>query len=72
MRFLFRSGKGAKRRVMHIQSFLRDGTPTFDPMCSTPGPFNRSINAPFGLGRPVCKKCRWVLAGARPTSDAKG
>lgn len=59
MRYLFRSGEGAKRRVMHVQKHTIDGRALFEPLCDTPGPFNRSINVP--LRRPICKKCEAAL-----------
>ena len=55
MRFLFRV-PGAERRVMHIMRFTETGEKTFEALCGASG-FNRSINAPWGLGRPRCKRC---------------
>lgn len=61
MRFVFRT-PGANRRVMHIERHTVTGAETFQPLCDTPGPFNRTINAPWGLGRPVCKRCERIAA----------
>ena len=57
MRYLYRRGKGVNRRVMHIMKFTRWGGMTNDALCEIDYPFNVSINAPWGLGRPVCKNC---------------
>lgn len=51
--------------VMHIGAGYdqRTGEPLFAPLCgSTKRPWNRTINAPFGLGRKVCGNCRRVAA----------
>lgn len=58
MRYVWESGKS--RRVMHIMRFTATGEKTFQALCGTKHNFNRSINAPFGLGRRVCKKCKRV------------
>lgn len=55
MRYLFRA-PGAERRVMHIAVFSPTGVMTGTALCGRDG-FNRSINAPWGLGRPRCKVC---------------
>jgi len=54
-RFLF-NVPGAQRRVMHIAAFDRAGNMLDKALCGRRG-FNRSINAPWGLGRPRCKDC---------------
>ncbi len=56
MRYLYESGKG--RRVMHIMKFDKLGNAIFESLCNIKLNFNRSINAPFGLGRKICKNCR--------------
>jgi len=58
MRYLFRAG--VKRRVMHITGLHPvTGEPTMHPLCGRDtGDYDRTINAPFALGRPVCKLCR--------------
>jgi len=60
VRYVFAT-PGAERRVMHIQRHTETGLPLYSPLCSTRLRFNRSINAPFGLGRPVCRHCLRVL-----------
>jgi len=57
MRYIWRTGD--KRRVMHIEAYDRFGRETWTSLCgrSPRGGFDRSINAPFALGRPVCKLC---------------
>lgn len=55
MRFLWETGKD--RRVMHIQRHLPDGTGVMEALCGIQHQFDRTINAPFGLGRKVCKRC---------------
>lgn len=45
-----------KRRVMHAAAFGPGGTMTGFSWCGR-GPFRRSINAPFALGRRICKDC---------------
>ena len=62
MRYLFNAGRGVNRRVMHIAEHNVTGDMTGYALCKIGNSFNRSINAPFGLGRPVCKKCRRALA----------
>jgi len=56
MRYVFEAG-APKRRVMHVQQHDRLGEPLFVAICGADLPFNRSINAPFALGRRVCKHC---------------
>jgi hypothetical protein len=56
LRYLFRT-PGAQGRVMHIMRFTATDGYTDEALCGAGG-FNRSINAPWGLGRPVCKRCR--------------
>lgn len=60
MRFLFRV-PGMNRRVMHIMRFTETGDYTDEALCGRTG-FNRSINAPWGMGRPHCKDCLRRLA----------
>jgi hypothetical protein len=66
MRYLF-AVPGATRRVMHIARHTVTGETLFEPLCSTRGPYNRTINAPWGLGRPVCKHCKRILGAASGT-----
>lgn len=55
MRYVYESGR--KRRVMHIERFTFTGDETMRALCGIPIAFDRSINAPFGLGRTICKRC---------------
>jgi len=55
MRYIWEKGK--PRRVMHIQRFDRSGQASMSALCGIDLNFNRTINAPWGLGRKVCKKC---------------
>ena len=58
MRYLYRRGPGSKRRVMHLALFNAvTGGPIMRPLCGRGTDYNTTINAPFGLGRPVCKDC---------------
>lgn len=56
MDYVWRTGGRVKRRVMHIQRYTAIGKATWWSLCNR-GPFNRGINAPFSLGRPICKDC---------------
>jgi hypothetical protein len=56
MRYLFAT-PGAESRVMHISRHDSYGHELMQPLCHVRLPFNRTINAPFGLGRPVCRRC---------------
>ena len=56
MRYIWESG--VKRRVMHIGQYDRLGNFRLQAICGrSKVAFNRSINAPFKLGKPVCKRC---------------
>ena len=55
MKYLYEAGKD--RRVMHIMKFNKVGEPFFKALCNIKLNFNRSINAPFGLGRKICRNC---------------
>ena len=59
MRYIYEAGK--RRRVMHIQRHTATGEMTNEAICGIKHNFNRSINAPFGLGRKICKKCEKKL-----------
>jgi len=57
----------AARQVMHIQLYTATGAETMDSICGR-GPaagFDRTINAPFALGRRVCKFCERRAAQAQ-------
>jgi len=55
MQFIWEAGK--RRRVMHIARFTPDGRNTMRALCGVGHNFDRSINAPFALGRKVCNRC---------------
>jgi len=56
MRYIWEQGK---KGAMHITGFdPKTGAPTMKALCGIRHNFNRSINAPFALGRPVCKRCK--------------
>ncbi len=59
MRYIWETGKD--RRVMHIMKFSISGETTMTALCKIGHRFNRSINAPFGLGRKVCKRCEKIV-----------
>ena len=56
MRYIWETGKA--RRVMHVQAHTVTGEPLMAALCGIDHQFNRSINAPWGLGRKICKNCR--------------
>ncbi len=56
--YLYKRGKGAATRVMHLPEFNRRGE-VIGAACKTTIALNTSCNLP--LGRPVCKKCRRAL-----------
>ena len=63
MRYIWEADKG-RRRVMHIQKFPPTGeTMPIIAMCKIGHKFDRSINAPFGLGRKICKRCEKIYGG---------
>lgn len=72
MRYIWQApgGRGSRgTRVMHIEAFDCLGNSTMTSLCgrSPRGGFDRSINAPFALGRPVCRLCeRLVLPKVAP------
>jgi len=43
---------------MHIERFTASGEETMEALCGISHNFNRSINAPFGLGRRICCNCK--------------
>lgn len=60
MNYVFEAGK--PNRVMHIERTTMTGEQTFTALCGQRHAFDRTINAPWGLGRRICKKCRRALA----------
>ena len=56
MRYLYKRGAGARRRVMHLTPFDPwTGEPTMRPLCGSSLRFDTTCNLPLG-GR-VCKNC---------------
>ena len=61
MRYLYRRGPGARRRVMHLT--LHDpvsGAPTMTPLCGSSARLDTTINVP--MGRPTCRRCTKAIA----------
>lgn len=59
MRYLYQSGRGAKRRVMHLCGYdPRTGEPTMWPICGRSGGLDFNTTCNFPLGLKVCKRCR--------------
>lgn len=57
MRFLYRRGQGARRRVMHLCGYdPRTGDPTMEPLCGIRQRFDTTCNLP--LGQRTCKRCK--------------
>jgi len=58
MRYIWDANKPYNtRRVMHIARFTQTGEMLLEAVCGIDLNFNRSINAPFGLGHKICKRC---------------
>jgi hypothetical protein len=56
MRYLYKRGRGARRRVLHLTPFdPRTGEATMQPLCSTRLAFDTTINVP--MGKRVCRRC---------------
>lgn len=65
MRYIWQAHRRGSdfRHVMHIEAFDRLGNGTMTSLCgrSPRGGFDRSVNAPFALGRPICLLCERLL-----------
>lgn len=63
MRYLFKRGRGARRRVVHLAGFdPRSGDVVMEPLCGRVRlRFDTTCNLP--LGRRVCRYC-WLAASA--------
>lgn len=62
--FLYRRGRGARRRVMHLCGYdPMTGKPTMVPLCGIHQPFNTTCNLP--LGQRTCKRCNRAALAAR-------
>ncbi len=57
MTFIWRAQRHTDKIIMHIQLHYRLGQPLNAAICGVHMEFNRSINAPFTLGRPICRNC---------------
>ena len=60
MKYVYKRGKGARRRVMHLSAHDRTGQIVGVLCGSTRVRFDTYINVPLGV--PVCKRCRAALA----------
>ena len=62
MRYLYKRGKGAKRRVMHLCGYdPKTGQPTMEALCGLVAvPFDTTCNFPFG--RRVCARCKHLAS----------
>ena len=65
MNYIWSTHSEARKERVHIQKHLPAGEPIWAALCGIKLPFNRSINAPFALGRKICKHCEAVHAGRR-------
>jgi hypothetical protein len=67
MRYIWEKGKGKRR--MHIQRFSPSGDMLMEALCGINHHFNASINAPFALGRNICKRCEKLMSGFSDIRD---
>ena len=65
MQYVWAAGTPCAQKRVHIQKFDMAGNAEFAALCGQDLPFDRSINAPFSLGRKICKHCLAVLNGER-------
>lgn len=69
MRFLYRRGRGAKRRIMHLCGYDQwTGEPTMVALCGSHQAFDTTCNLP--LGQRVCKRCRAAVRSVKEATDA--
>lgn len=60
MRYLYKRGDGARRRVMHLCGYdPMTGDPSMLALCGSRLRLNTTCN--FPLGRPTCKRCSAAL-----------
>lgn len=69
MRYLFNGGE-PDSEPMHIEQTNILGEPLNKSVCGKFG-FNRSINAPFGLGKKICADCQKVIADYKSIGETK-
>ncbi len=65
MNYVWVTRHPASKNRVHIQKHSPIGEPMWAALCGSGLPFNRSINAPFALGRKICKHCEAVVEGRR-------
>lgn len=63
--------KGRDQQKMHIQVHDQTGRPLMKSLCGSRLPFNRSINAPWTLGKGLCKNCQKRAARAIAEHNSK-
>lgn len=59
LRYIYQRGK--KHRKMHILPYDRWGNEVWRALCGRNDTYDSTINAPFSLGRGVCKDCKRIL-----------
>ena len=65
MNYVWVTHHPASKKWVHIQKHNPAGEPLWAALCGIDLPFNRSINAPFALGRKVCQHCEAAAEGRR-------
>lgn len=61
MRYLYKRGRGARRRVMHLCGYdPRTGQPTMVALCGSQLRFDTTCNYP--LGQRTCLRCRRAVS----------
>lgn len=70
MRYLYKRGKGARRRVMHLCGYdPTSGQPSMKALCGSKLALDTTCNLPLGKRR--CKKC-FAILWAPPTATEEG
>ena len=65
MRYIWATTDPESRTAVHIQKHNALGEPLWSAFCGIDRNFDRTVNAPWALGRTVCVDCeKAVLAGA--------
>ena len=57
MRYVAQQGPGGARRVFHIARYTPAGEMLLAAVCGIRLRFDWSINAPWGLGHRICRRC---------------
>lgn len=60
MQFIWTSGHSESRTIVHIERQTAAGEPTRLALCGEIQEFDRSVNAPWALGRKVCAVCERI------------